>query len=77
MRALRFHVPLAAALMLLSPEAAWGYVGPGGGLTVIGAALALVGGVVLGVLGFVWYPLKRVFRAVSGKSPAPAEGEDA
>ena len=77
MRALRFHMVLAATWMFVSPEAVWGYVGPGGGLTVIGAALALVGGIILGVLGFVWYPLKRVLRAVSGKASVSAEAEDA
>jgi len=77
MRALWFYAGMAVALVLLLPQAASAYVGPGGGLTVIGAALALVGGVILGILGFIWYPVKRLFRAVSGKSPPSAEGEDA
>lgn len=77
MRALWTYAGIAMALVLLLPQAASAYVGPGGGLTVIGAALALVGGVVLGIVGFVWYPLKRLFRAVSGKPRASTEGEDA
>lgn len=38
------------------------YVGPGAGLTAIGAALAFVGGIVLAIFGFLWYPIKRLFR---------------
>jgi uncharacterized membrane protein len=77
MRAFWFYVGMAVGLVLLLPQAASAYVGPGGGLTVIGAALALVGGVILGILGFVWYPIKRLLRAVSGRSRTAAEGEDA
>jgi len=77
MRAIWHYVGTAVALVLLLPQAASAYVGPGGGLTVIEEALAMAGGVVLGIVGFVWYPLKRLFRAVAGKPPASAEGEDA
>jgi len=41
-----------------------GYVGPGGTLTAIGSFLALAGAIVLGVLGFVWYPIKRLLRTL-------------
>jgi len=56
------------------PQATWAYVGPGAGITAIGAVLALFGGLVLAVFGFVWYPLKRLRRsktkkAVSGQHP--------
>lgn len=43
-----------------APTAAVAYVGPGAGLTAIGSALALVGGILLAVVGFVWYPVKRL-----------------
>mgnify|MGYP006206274225 CR=1 FL=1 len=39
---------------------ALGYIGPGGGLTAVGAIVALVLAVTLGLIGFVWYPLKRL-----------------
>jgi ammonia channel protein AmtB len=68
MRAFWFYVGMAVGLVLLLPQAASAYVGPGG---------ALVGGVILGILGFVWYPIKRLLRAVSGRSRTAAEGEDA
>lgn len=38
------------------------YVGPGAGLSAIGAFLALVVGVFVALFGFVWYPLKRLIR---------------
>lgn len=50
------------------------YVGPGAGLTAIGAALAFVGAILLAVVGFIWYPVKRLLRARSRKaSGAPVE----
>ena len=38
------------------------YVGPGGALSAIGSFLALVGAILLAVIGFVWYPVKRLMR---------------
>jgi hypothetical protein len=39
------------------------YLGPGGLLSGIGSFLALLAAVVLALLGFVWYPIKRMLRA--------------
>ncbi len=36
------------------------YIGPGAGLGAVGAMLALVGAGILMVIGFVWYPVKRL-----------------
>ena len=36
------------------------YVGPGAGITAIGALIAMVGAIFLVVVGFVWYPIKRL-----------------
>jgi hypothetical protein len=38
------------------------YIGPGAGISAIGSLLALVATVALAILGFVWYPLKRMRR---------------
>ena len=38
------------------------YLGPGGALSAIGAFLALLAAVVLALVGFVWYPLKRLLK---------------
>ncbi len=68
MKSITFCILLSAAGLLLAPEPAHAYVGPGAGLTVIGAALALVGGIFLGIFGFVWYPIKRFLRRGSAQS---------
>ena len=54
---------LLAALVLAAPTAAFAYVGPGLGLGAIASFFALVGAVLMGIVGFVWYPFKRLMRA--------------
>jgi uncharacterized membrane protein len=39
------------------------YLGPGGALSAVGSFLALLGAVILAVIGFVWYPVKRFVRS--------------
>ena len=38
------------------------YIGPGGGLSALGALLAIVAGSIIALFGFVWYPIKRILR---------------
>ena len=62
-------LPFAAltALMLLTFSfPALAYVGPGGGLTAIGALIALIGVVLYTFFGFIWFPLKRLFKKMRG-----------
>lgn len=63
--------PLALAVILL-PTLAHAYIGPGAGVSAIGAALALVAAVFFAIVGFVWYPVKRMMR----KRKAEAEKAD-
>lgn len=49
-----------ASTTMASPAAA--YIGPGAGLSAIGTVAALAGAVLLLVIGFVWYPVKRLLR---------------
>jgi hypothetical protein len=53
---------LVLIVVCLIPDTASAYVGPGAGLSVIGAAFALIAGAFLAVVGFVWYPIKRLLR---------------
>jgi len=46
------------------------YVGPGAGLSAIGAFLAMVAGVFVAIAGFVWYPIKRLIRRIKGSPPS-------
>lgn len=58
-----------AAITMANP--AYAYVGPGAGLTAIGTMVAVIAALILAVVGFVWYPLKRILR----KKDAPATKE--
>jgi flagellar biogenesis protein FliO len=44
------------------PAVAHAYVGPGAGIGAVVVTLALVLGLILLVVGFLWYPIKRVMR---------------
>lgn len=63
---------LALGAVMLAP-AAQAYVGPGAGLTALGTVVALILALALAVVGFVWYPLKRVLkrRRDTPSDPAP------
>jgi hypothetical protein len=61
-----------AFLMLAFPRMADAYVGPGAGLTAIGAVLSLIGAVCLSLVGFVWYPIRRLMRKRAGAQAKPA-----
>ncbi|MBV1915447.1 MAG: hypothetical protein KUG72_08675 [Pseudomonadales bacterium] len=38
------------------------YIGPGAGLTAIGSVLAFIGTIFLLIVGFAWYPVKRLLK---------------
>ncbi|QJB70812.1 hypothetical protein HF685_10990 [Parasphingorhabdus halotolerans] len=54
------------SLFVLIPDPAQAYLGPGSGLTAIGSILALVGVIGLGIVGFIWYPIKRLINKLRG-----------
>lgn len=59
---------------LLGPQAAFGYVGPGAGLSAIGSLLALLAAIVMMIVGFFWYPIKRLLgRTRQGARPEVTE----
>ena len=60
---------LSLAILLANPSPAMAYIGPGGGLSAIGVFLALVAGVILALLGFVWYPIKRLINRLKRQTP--------
>lgn len=63
MRSARTLWLLTAALALWAPPPVFAYVGPGVGLTAIGTALAFLAAIVLAIAGFIWYPIKRLWRS--------------
>ena len=60
-------VLLSVTFVLLSSGSAWGYVGPGLGLGAIGAVFGAVVAVFLGIMGLVWYPVKRLMKKMKNK----------
>lgn len=66
------HAAVIAVAAVFAPAAAQAYVGPGAGLTAIGTMIALFAGIALAIVGFVWYPLKRMMKNRS-KPAEPAE----
>lgn len=54
---------------MLSVSSVLCYVGPGGALSAIGALFALLAALVFALLGFVWYPVRRLVRALRRRSP--------
>jgi uncharacterized membrane protein YidH (DUF202 family) len=78
-KAVHLLTTLATASAIALPAAA--YVGPGAGLTAIGSILALIGAVALMIVGFIWYPVKRILRRRKSKKtvaapPAQDVGKD-
>lgn len=49
-------------VLFLVSSTAHAYIGPGAGLSALGSIIALVGGLLLLIVGFLWYPLKRFFK---------------
>lgn len=60
--------------VLFMANAAQAYIGPGAGLSAIGSALALLGAVLLLIVGFVWYPVKRLMRRRKQAAPSSRSG---
>ena len=63
--------PLFLLLVLMAemfrPQAAYAYIGPGGIISGIGALLAIFAAMVAAVFGFLWFPLKRLYRHIFGR----------
>jgi cellobiose-specific phosphotransferase system component IIC len=61
----------------LAPAAAHAYIGPGAGISAIGSLLALIAVVLLAIVGFVWYPLKRLMKNRRKARTEAAEKDEA
>ncbi len=70
------QISMASVVLALGlPQVALAYIGPGTGLSAIGSFLALLVGVVAVLIGFLWYPIKRIFGKQNLKEPEIAEGQ--
>ncbi|HEX9707069.1 MAG TPA: hypothetical protein VGA24_05465 [Steroidobacteraceae bacterium] len=52
---------VGVAILAASPDAP-AYVGPGAGLSIVGSVLAFLAAIVAGILGFLWFPIRRMIR---------------
>lgn len=60
---------LVILLIGFLPDLALAYVGPGTGLSAIGSFLALLGGVIIAIIGFLWFPIKRMLGKKKSQEP--------
>jgi hypothetical protein len=65
------YLALALSWIVVSTPA-HAYIGPGAGLGAIGTLIAFVGAVLFALVGFVWYPVKRLLRKKQKAVAAPA-----
>ncbi len=63
-------------LLFFLPHSAFAYIGPGAGLSAIGAFLAVVAGIIVAIFGFLWYPIKRLLRKKKRKHNKQGEGAE-
>jgi len=72
---MRIFVLLAVVVAVLIgiPRDAAAYIGPGAGLSVIGTVVSVIGAIFLALVGFVWYPIKRLLMKM--KRPQKTQGE--
>jgi uncharacterized membrane protein len=58
-------LPLGLALLGLSlswPEPAFAYVGPGAGITMLGALWAVIAAILFALVGLLWWPVRAMRR---------------
>jgi hypothetical protein len=58
---------LLSLVLLVFPEVVFAYGGPGSVISGSGAFLAAVAAVLAAVLGFLWYPLKRLYKRMTAE----------
>ena len=54
-------------LLLTAPQGTEAYIGPGAGIAAIGTVIALIGGILLAIVAFIWYPIKRLLARIKKK----------
>lgn len=60
-------IPACVATVAFGATPAHAYMGAGAGLSAIGSMISFLGVLFLMVFGFVWFPLKRAFKKMTGK----------
>lgn len=70
-----FKLPVLIIVALI--KISFAYIGPGVGLSALGALLAVIGGVAATIFGLLWYPIKRFLKKKKGtQEPDPISDEE-
>ena len=64
-----------AAVGIVWAPVAQAYVGPGSGLSALGALLAMLGAIGFAIVGLIWYPFKRLWRWLRSKLDRDGSGD--
>lgn len=64
----RTYQALFLVFLLTQNSFAHAYVGPGAGLSALGTVAAFIGACLLIIVGFVWYPIKRLLKRCKKKN---------
>lgn len=64
---------LLVAAAILVPDVALAYGGPGSVISGIGAFLAAVAAILATLFGFIWFPLKRLYKRMTEEEPPDEE----
>jgi len=71
MRYLTLILVLVGQVIL--PQYVFAYIGPGAGISAIGTVVAFIGAILLAIVGFVWYPMKRLLIKMKKKEKSDQE----
>ena len=64
---------LVITLLLVDHQGAMAYIGPGAGIAAIGTVLAFIAAIMLSIIAFLWYPIKRVVKKFKKNGKAVQE----
>lgn len=70
-----YILPLMAAFLILQPNLAAAYVGPGLGAGVLAAVLGVFAAIAMAVVALVWYPVKKLLRKRSASVARAEQGQ--
>jgi len=73
MRNVAYAILTVLLLATLGASPADAYVRPGAGLSALGSLLSLFAAIGLGIVGFIWYPIRRLLRRSHPQKPAAGE----
>ena len=63
----RYYLLFGVSFILLYPNTAIAYIGPGLGAGTIAAVLGFIASIFLALFALLWYPFKRIIRRFKGK----------